>query len=101
MPTTSLGFAVAFFVAAFVSTLVGLALREYLADRLRLDHARDMVGGVTGLVVTLVALVFGLLIWTAFGVFSTQKTELQVMAMRSSSIRRPGNMGLKRPMPGR
>ena len=26
------------------------------------------------------ALVFGLLIWTAFGVFSTQKTELQVMA---------------------
>ena len=80
MPTTSLGFALAFFVAAFVSTLVGLALRAYLADRLRLDHARDMVGGVTGLVVTLVALVFGLLIWTAFGVFSTQKTELQVMA---------------------
>ena len=77
---TSLGFALAFFVAAFVSAVVGLALREYLADRLRLDHARDMVGGVTGLVVTLVALVFGLLIWTAFGVFSTQKTELQVMA---------------------
>ena len=80
MPTTSLGFALAFFLAAFASTLVGLALREYLADRLRLDHAREMVGGVTGLVVTLVALVFGLLIWTAFGVFSTQKTELQVMA---------------------
>src|SRR3984957_1550036 len=80
MPTTSLGFAFAFFVAAFVSTLVGLALRAYLADRLRLDYARDMVGGMTGLVVTLVALVFGLLIWTAFGVFSTQKTELQVMA---------------------
>src|SRR6202522_3857935 len=80
MPTTSLGFALAFFVAAFVSTLVGLALRAYLADRLRLDYARDMVGGVTGLVITLVALVFGLLIWTAFGVFSTQKTELQVMA---------------------
>ena len=62
MPTTSLGFALAFFVAAFVSTLVGLALRAYLADRLQLDYARDMVGGVTGLVVTLVALVFGLLI---------------------------------------
>ena len=80
MPTTSLGFAFAFFVAAFASTLAGLALRAYLAERLRLDYARDMVGGVTGLVVTLVALVFGLLIWTAFGVFSTQKTELQVMA---------------------
>ena len=79
MPTTSLGFALAFFAAAFVSTLVGLSLRAYLADRLRLDHARDMVGGVTGLVMTLVALVFGLLIWTAFESL-TQKTELQVMA---------------------
>jgi hypothetical protein len=80
MPTTSLGFAFTFFVAAFVSTLVGLALRAYLADRLRLDHARDTIGGVLGLVITLVALVLGLLIWTAFGVFSTQKTELQVLA---------------------
>ena len=80
MPTTSLGFALAFFVAAFVSALVGLALRTYLADRLRLENARDMIGGVMGLVVTLVALVLGLLIWTAFGVFSTQKAELQVMA---------------------
>ena len=80
MLTTSLGFGLAFFVAAFVSAMVGLALRAYLAERLRLDHARDMVGGVTGLVITLVALVLGLLIWTAFGVFSTQKTELQVMA---------------------
>src|SRR5271169_7127808 len=78
MPTTSLGFTLAFFVAAFVSTLVGVGFRAYLGDRL--DHAREMVGGVTGLVITLVALVFGLLIWTAFGVFSTQKTELQVMA---------------------
>jgi hypothetical protein len=80
MPTTSLGFSLVFFVAAFASTLIGLAFRAYLADRLLLDHARDMVGGVTGFVMTLVALVFGLLIWTAFGVFSTQKTELQVMA---------------------
>ncbi len=80
MLATSLGFGLAFFVAAFVSTLAGLAFRAYLAERLRLDHARDMVGGVMGLVITLVALVLGLLIWTAFGVFSTQKTELQVMA---------------------
>ena len=80
MLTTSLGFGLAFFVAAFVSTLAGLAFRTYLAEWLRLEQARDMVGGVTGLVVTLVALVLGLLIWTAFGVFSTQKTELQVLA---------------------
>jgi vacuolar-type H+-ATPase subunit I/STV1 len=73
MPTTSLGFAFAFFVAAFIAALVGLALREYLAERLRLEHARDMVGGVTGLVMTLVALVFGLLIWTAFGSFPRRR----------------------------
>ena len=54
--------------------------RVYLAERVRLEHARDMIGGVTGLVVTLVALVLGLLIWTAFGVFSTQKAELQGIA---------------------
>ena len=47
MPTTSLGFSLAFFFAAFASTLAGLGLREYLAERLRLDHARDMVGGMT------------------------------------------------------
>jgi hypothetical protein len=80
MPATSLGFGLAFFVAAFLSTMAGLAFRAYLADRLLLDHARDMIGGVMGLVITLVALVLGLLIWTAFGVFSTQKAELQVMA---------------------
>src|ERR1700690_1903246 len=78
MPTTSLGFALAFFVAAFVSTLVGVAFRAYLGDRL--DHAREMVGGVTGLVIKPVALVFGLLIWAAVGGFFTEKTELQVMA---------------------
>ena len=49
MLATSLGFGLAFFVAAFASALVGLAFRAHLAERLRLEHARDMVGGVTGL----------------------------------------------------
>jgi hypothetical protein len=35
-----------------------------------------MVGAVTGLVTLLLALVLGLLIWTAFGVYSTQKASL-------------------------
>ena len=80
MLTTSLIFSVVFFVAALVSAFVGLAIRVYMAERVRLEHARDMIGGVTGLVVTLVALVLGLLIWTAFGVFSIQKAELQGIA---------------------
>ena len=80
MLTTSLFASIVFFVAALVSTLAGLAIRSNMAERVRLDQARDMIGGVTGLVVTLVALVLGLLIWTAFGVFSTQKAELQGIA---------------------
>ena len=80
MPTTSLIFSVVFFAAALVSALAGLAICAYMAERVRLEYARDMIGGVTGLVVTLVALVLGLLIWTAFGVFSTQKAELQGIA---------------------
>jgi len=62
MLTTSLIFSVVFFVAALVSAFVGLAIRVYMAEGVRLEHARDMIGGVTGLVVTLVALVLGLLI---------------------------------------
>ena len=42
MLTTSLIFSVVFFVAA----LVGLAICVYMAERLRLEHARDMIGGV-------------------------------------------------------
>ena len=80
MFTTSLIFSVVFFVAALLSAFVGLAIRVYMAERVRLEHARDMIGGVTGLVFMLVALVLGLLIWTAFGVFSTQKAELQGIA---------------------
>ena len=80
MLTTSVIFSAVFFIAALASALIGLTIRAYLAERFQLEHARDMIGGVTGLVVTLVALVLGLLIWTAFGVFSTQKAELQVIA---------------------
>ena len=45
MLTTSLIFSVVFFVAALVSALVGLAIRLYMAERVRLEHARDMIGG--------------------------------------------------------
>ncbi len=42
-----------------------------------------MIGGVVGLLTLLLALVLGLLIWTAYGVFSTQQTELQTIAARA------------------
>ncbi len=42
-----------------------------------------MVGAVTGLVTLLLALVLGLLIWTAFGVYSNQKASIQSMAINA------------------
>ena len=81
MPTTSFGFALAFATQPLSRPSSVWRFANIWRIGCGCDyHARDMVGGVTGLVITLVALVFGHLIWTAFGVFSTQKTELQVMA---------------------
>src|SRR5260370_36702604 len=42
-----------------------------------------MVGGVGGLLTVLLALGLGLVIWTSYGVFSTQQNELQTIAARA------------------
>ena len=42
-----------------------------------------MIGGVVGQLTLLLAAGLGLLIWTAYGVFSTQQTELQTIAARA------------------
>jgi hypothetical protein len=47
------------------------------------ERSRDMIGGVVGLLSLLLALVLGLLIWTSFGVYNTQPTELQTIAARA------------------
>ena len=70
-------------LAAFASAAVGVALRHFFGEKLGFDDSREMIGGVAGLTYTLLALVLGLLIWTAFGVFSTQKAELQLMAEKA------------------
>ena len=66
----------AIFVAAitFCASLVGMALRwEVPADVL--TAAKGPVGAMTGLVSLLLALVLGLLVFTAFSVFTTQRDE--------------------------
>jgi hypothetical protein len=70
-------------VLMFVSGMIGLFLQKILADHHTSDRSRDMIGGVVGLVTLLLALVLGLLIWTAFGVFNTQQTELQTLSARA------------------
>ncbi len=76
-------------VAAVVWVLIALSglLGFYLKTRLPVHHttelSRDMIGGVVGLLTLLLALVLGLLIWTAFGVFSTQQRELEGVAAKA------------------
>ena len=63
--------------------VLGLVLQRVLPERYTMDKARDMIGGVVGQLTLLLVLVNGLLIWTAYGVFSTQQTELQTSAARA------------------
>src|SRR5271154_5906123 len=65
----------------FAGGAIGLQLQPALPEGYTTGGARDMIGAVTGLVTLLLALVLGLLIWTAFGVYSTQKASLQTMAL--------------------
>ena len=63
--------------------VLGLVLQRVLPERYTTDKARDMIGGVVGQLTLLLVLVNGLLIWTAYGVFSTQQTELQTLTARA------------------
>jgi hypothetical protein len=65
------------------SGVVGLILQRQLAEHHTSERSRDMIGGVVGHLTLLLALVLGLLIWTAYGVYSTQQTELQTLAARA------------------
>jgi hypothetical protein len=66
-----------------VSGAAGLALSRLVPVEHTAERSRDMIGGVVGLLTLLLALVLGLLIWTAYGVFNTQQTELQTIAARA------------------
>src|SRR5271163_3690245 len=61
----------------FVSGVVGLLLQKALPKTHTSDRSRDMIGSVVGTTTLLLALVLGLLIWTAYGVYTAQKAGLQ------------------------
>ena len=65
----------------FTGGAIGLQLQRALPEGYTTGGARDMIGAVTGLVTLLLALVLGLLIWTAFGVYSAQKASIQTTAL--------------------
>jgi hypothetical protein len=70
-------------VSVFLCGLLGLWIQSLLPEAHTSDRSRDIIGGVVGLLTLLLALVLGLLIWTAYGVTNTQKTELQLLSARA------------------
>jgi hypothetical protein len=68
--------AIAVALATFVASLLGMALRLVVPAQV-LNDSKATVGGMVGLITLLLALVLGLLVYTAFTVYSTQQSEAQ------------------------
>ena len=73
-------FALGVAVAVFAGGAVGLFLQHLLPEKFTTGGPRDMIGAVVGLLTLLSALVLGLLIWTAYGVYSGQNLAVQTLA---------------------
>jgi hypothetical protein len=58
----------------------GLILHRTLPHKITSGALRDMTGAVSGLLTLLTALVLGLLIWTAYGVYSSQVVAVRSLA---------------------
>lgn len=72
-------FAIASLVAGmiFASGVLGFILQRHLPRAHTSDRSRDMISSVVGTTTLLLALVLGLLIWSAYGVYTAQKAGLQ------------------------
>jgi hypothetical protein len=60
---------------------LGLFLRRKLPERYTSGRSRDMISAISGLMTLLSALVTGLLIWTAYGVYANQNVAVQNYAV--------------------
>src|SRR5271156_290764 len=74
--------ALAVTAAVFAGGAVGLILQRSLPEKYTNGGPRDMIGAVVGLLTLLSALVLGLLIWTAYGVYTGQNLAVQNIAAR-------------------
>ena len=75
-------FALAVAAAVFAGGAAGLLLQRLLHEEFTTGGPRDMIGAVVGLLTLLSALVLGLLIWTAYGVYSGQNLAIQTLAAK-------------------
>ena len=75
-------FALVIGVAVFAGGSLGLILHRVLPEKHVTGGGKDMVGAVVGLFTLLSALVLGLLIWTAYGVYAGQNVAIQTLAAK-------------------
>jgi hypothetical protein len=69
-------------VAVFLGGSLGLILHRVLPEKHVTGGAKDMIGAVVGLLTLLSALVLGLLIWTAYGVYAGQSVAIRTLAAK-------------------
>ena len=79
---SSFTFTLAVAVAMFAAGLLGLFLQRVLPEHHTTGGSRDMIAAIAGLLTLLCALVAGLLIWTAYGVYSGQNLQIQAVASK-------------------
>ena len=79
-------FSAAVAVVIFASGLLGLALQRTLHERHTTGPSKDMIGAIVGLLTLLCALVTGLLVWTAYGVYAGQNTAIQTLASKALQL---------------
>jgi hypothetical protein len=69
-------------LVVFLAGALGLFLQRFLPESLLSGGPKDMMGAVVGLLTLLCALVMGLLIWTAYGVYAGQNAAIQSLAAK-------------------
>jgi hypothetical protein len=75
-------FALVVGIAVFVGGSLGLVLHRIVPEKHLTGGSKEMIGAVAGLLTLLSALVLGLLIWTAYGVYAGQSTAIQTLAAK-------------------
>jgi hypothetical protein len=83
---TVVSISIAVGVLTFGLGMLGLYLKRLLPERHMSTGSREMIGAIMGLVSLLVALVLGTLVGSAYGVFATQKANIEMLCARSLEL---------------
>jgi hypothetical protein len=78
----SLAFSIGVAILAFGAGVLGLILRVRLPEKHAPDKSATMIGAMTGLLSLLLALVLGTFAGSAYTLYATQKSELELLCAR-------------------